>query len=191
MEYKSNGLVQLTFNPFTKETNYQLFKEQLHNQCLRMKEIGSAINTLTLPVIPPRAALAANAGPDQEFIWKKGEERRLNRTYAQEDSLREIYSLIMGNVDRHVSNSIQMHADFTAATATLNGFLLWRIVSSIASGSTTTESTLMKERRLIDNFTSCSQGDNEPIAEYFFRFSNAIKDITLQDFQPQPKQCRP
>jgi hypothetical protein len=89
-------LVQLTFNPFTKETNYQLFKEQLHSQCLRMKEIGSAINTLTLPIIPSRAALAANAGPDEEFIWKKGEERRLNRTYAQEDSLREIYSLIMG-----------------------------------------------------------------------------------------------
>jgi hypothetical protein len=67
----------------------------------------------------------------------------------------------MGNVDR---------------TTTLNGFLLWRIVSSIASGSTTTESALMKERRLIENFISCSQGYNVPIAEYFFRFSNDIKE---------------
>ena len=91
MDYKQNnphGLVQLTFNPFTKETNFQLFKEQLHNQCLRMKEIGSAVNTLVLPTIPARAVLAPQPPPDVEYSWKKGEERRLNRLYAQEDSLR-------------------------------------------------------------------------------------------------------
>ena len=88
MEYKQNnphGLVQLIFNPFTKETNFQLFKEQLHNQCLRMKEIGSAANTLVLPTIPARAVLAPQPTPDVESSWKRGEERRLNRLYSQED----------------------------------------------------------------------------------------------------------
>jgi hypothetical protein len=37
----------------------------------------------------------------------------------------------------------------------------------------------MREKRLIDSFTNCIQGDGESLAEYYFRFNNSIKDITL------------
>jgi hypothetical protein len=81
-----------------------------------------------------------------------------------------------------------MHADFATTIATLNGFLLWRIVSCIASGSQLTiETALMKESRFMDNFTSCSHRDNEPIADYFFRFKNSMKDITLAGL-PRPAE---
>jgi hypothetical protein len=52
-----------------------------------------AMLTLTLPAIQQGTQLAADAPKDVEFIWKKEEERRLSRKYAQEVSLRAIYSI--------------------------------------------------------------------------------------------------
>jgi hypothetical protein len=186
MESKSNfyqtpvSIPKLKFNPFTKESNFQDFKEQLNMHCFRMKEIGSAILTLTLPTIPgPAQPLASTATKSEEFTWCKDEERRRSRTYAQEDSLRELYSIIMCHLDRNMLNAVQLHADFAAATTAQNGLDLWKIVSKIASGSSSTESALMQERRLVDSFANCVQGDTEPIADYYFRFSNTIKDIVL------------
>ena len=41
----------------------------------------------------------------------------------------------------------------------------------------------MRERRLMDNFTNCCQGDSEAIADYYFRFNNTLKDISLAGVQ--------
>ena len=183
-EYDTS-IVKLEYDATCKTSNFQEFKKQLNNYCFyKYPEIGSAVLTGTLPVIPARTNLPRNASEDVSFTWKKEEERRLKRLEDRSNQLRYLYGFIMQHVNCEIENLLESLPAFIEATNHGNGLELLTVITEIISGRTTNENAIMRTKRVTDAFNQCKQGDSENLETYFTRFANTIKDITTAGVLP-------
>lgn len=174
----SNGLPILNFNQFTKESNYQDFKERLINYCFtNLRYMATAIRENKAKVFTPLPAPDPNADALTIHNYKKDDEelRKTKDEWIRNNSI--LLGVILDHLQMSFRQFLEMDSEFINAINEESGIKVWSIITKHVISGTSNETDLMKQKRLNEALNACRQGNSEPDSEFIHRFRQCIKNF--------------